>query len=326
MATPGPLECLTLGARSLRAHPWLILAAWAEMVLVTALTVIGGALPMAAVGFDRVNAVLFDPGELQRLLLWLAEEARWTDFIPRSPEMIAAWVGLLVAWTLALFAWCWFEAGIYGVLVTAERRDAAGDAGELGWSHLRRAAREAFWRMFGLLHAFVLYLLVVQLLWTWIVWLAVRGWEVWGTGAMLAIGCGGTLPLVLAAVVLGLWFLLARVEVVRAGVTLGQAQRRSWRLLQHRWGAVLVLAILFAVGALIALGLLAPLGLLLEWGLSRGLLWALARLLLEVLQAGLWGLLGVYTGAVWVSLVQTTPNGTEPSPAPAAEGASGGTP
>lgn len=273
---------------------------WLQTFLAVLLSVAGLAWPLAVVGFEPVRAVASaDRSDVQRWLVWLADEATWQDFVPRSPALIAALVGLVVLWTLALFVYCGFQAGLYGVL-TETRSDRALD--------LRRFAhhgRQHLWRFFGLIHAFLLYLTGVLFLWTWVVWLAVWAWIAWGPLASIAIGLGGLLPVGYLGVVVGLWFLLSRADVTRPGSGVRPAQRRGWQILRRRPGAVTVLGLLFVVLSLVAGGLLTPLGFLAGRWLETGSpSWWIVRGGIEMASWGLYAALAVFVSETTVSFVQ----------------------
>lgn len=299
------MACLATGWQRLRERRDLVFLVWLQNLLIVLTTVAGAVLPLALVDFEPVRILAAaDLETVQQGVLWLGEEATWRDFVPRSPEMIAALAGLVVLWTLALFVYCWFQAGLYGVL--AEQDFHTGDRvdlhrfSKLGWRYL--------WRFFGLLHAFFLYLTGVLFLGVWVVWLAVWGFMIWGVLAMVAIGLGGMIPVVFLGVMVALWFLLARAEVARPGSSVRAAQRRGWALLRERRGATAVLGALFVALGLIASGLLAPFGLIADRVLETGSApWWVVRGAIEMASWGLYAALAVFIAAVTVAFVPPLP-------------------
>ena len=313
------LTCLTLGWSRLRHGRELVGLLWLETFLVALLSLAGLALPLMVVGFEPVRTLASaDRYDVQEWLLWLAEDASWRDFVPHSPALVAALAGLFVLWTVALFVYCWFQAGLYGVLVETLPVDSLPVdpmpvdpmprpewTSPLDFGRFALYGRRYLWRVFGLLHAFLLYLTGVLCLWVWVVWLVVGGWMAWGVLASLAIGLGGMLPVGWLAVLVGLWFLVSRADVARPGSGVRPAQRRGWKVLRGRPGAVTVLGMLFVALALVAGGLLAPLSLLAGQVLESGSVsWWIVRGSIELASWGLYSALAVFVGATTVAFVQ----------------------
>lgn len=295
--------CLSVGWQSLRTHRRLVALLWLETFAVVLLTVAGLALPLAVVDFEPVRVLASaDLQLIQEWLLWLAEDAQWSDLVPRSPALVAALGGLTVLWTAALFVYCWFQAGLYGVLV---EETSKSDTGALELRRFAEHGRRHLWRFFGLLHLFVLYLTGVMFLWLWVVWLAVWGWAAWGDLALLSIGCGGMVPVGFFGATLSLWFLLARADVTRPESGVRQAQSRAWAVLRRRPGAVAVLGLLFLVLGTVASGLLAPVdvlaGRLLEpWSGA----WWLLRGSVEMVSWAVYAAVAVFVGATTITFMK----------------------
>jgi len=297
--------CLAAGWQSLRNRRPLVALLWLETFLVVVLTLGGLALPLAVVGFEPARALgAADVQGIQEWVLWLAEDAEWTDFVPGSTALVAALVGLGVLWTAALFVYCWFQAGLYGVLVEEASGDTAGGPAGFGFRRFADHGRRHLWRFFGLLHLFVLYSTGVMFLWLWVVWLAVWGWAVWGDLALLGIGCGGMVPIGFFTALLALWFLLARADVARPESGVRRAQRRGWIVLRRRPGAVAVLGLLFlAVGAA-ASGLLTPVSVLTDRVLEPWSgVWWLLRGSIEMASWALYAAVAVFVGATTVAFM-----------------------
>jgi hypothetical protein len=294
-------DCLSAGWRRLRHAGVLVALLWLETLLVVLLTLGGLALPLAVVDFGPVHELAaLDLQGVEEGLLWLAEDATWNDFVPRSPALVAALAGLAVLWTAALLVYCWFQAGLYGVLAEG----ASGSGSGFDFGRFADCGRRYLWRFFGLLHLFVLYLTGVLFLWIWVVWLAVWGWAAWGDPALLGIGCGGMLPVAFLAAVLALWFLLARADVARPGSGVRIARRRGWAVLRSRPGAVAALGALFLALGAVASGVVAPVSLvagrLLEpWSGT----WWVVRGSIEMASWGLYAAVAVFVGATTVALM-----------------------
>lgn len=301
--------CLAAGWQSLRTHRPLVAVLWLETFLVVVLTLGGLALPLSVAGFEPARALgAADVQGIQEWVLWLAEDAAWSDFVPSSPTLVAALGGLAVLWTAALFVYCWFQAGLYGVLVEEASGDVADDTagGPAGFDFRRFAdhGRRYLWRFFGLLHLFVLYLTGVMFLWLWVVWLAVWGWAVWGDLALLGIGCGGMLPIGFFTALLALWFLLARADVARPESGVRHAQRRGWAVLRRRPAAVAVLGLLFFALGAVASGLLAPVSVVAGRALQPwSAAWWLLRGSIEMASWALYAAVAVFVAATTVAFM-----------------------
>lgn len=311
------LDCLILGATRLWAHRPLVLWLWLETALLALMTVGGLMLPLAVAGVEigpwLSGEALGEPGKLLAAYqVWVERltEQGWGDLVPDSPAMISALVGMVLLWTLALFVWCFFQGGLYGVLTRSElggrgRRSPVDRGSRTADVSFLDCGRRYLWRFFGLLHLYLLYLILIQGVWVLVVALAVRSWMAWGEAALLAVGCGGTVPLVLLTTAVTLWFLLARADLAHPASGVRRARLRGWEILKRRPGASLVLGAFFLVLTILASGLLAPFGFAVRNLLDVGsAAWFLARGGLEALQWLLWGALATYVAATLVVFVQ----------------------
>jgi hypothetical protein len=66
----------------------------------------------------------------------------------------------------------------------------------------------------------------------------------WGASAAMGIGCGGALPLIFSAFVLGLWGNLAQADLAREASSVGRATKQGFVILGRRLGAMILLTVL----------------------------------------------------------------------------------
>lgn len=182
-------------------------------------------------------------------------------------EQIAAVSFAVVASTviglLAVLAWGWFQGGIFGTLVAAERQalpDAQRRAGgsqwfrTYGWPEFSGWGALYAWRYFWFFHLSLTVGLVLMLVGVLIAFGTVLGYQAWGGGAAYGIGCGASLPFFFALVVYAVWSVTSQPFLARPGSRVTSAAGAGLRIIGRRPGAVLlIVAALFVVG--VAFGL-----------------------------------------------------------------------
>ena len=243
------LDCLRRGWANLSANWELVLLRWIGSFLSLVLVILGLVLSLAILGVD-----LWRPGgsaarEVENALRRLADA---------PPALPLALTATLAVWLLTLLFHCFLQAGTYGILTAADRQALPGPGRHkllfrtfslhdfLGWGGLY------VWRFFRMLVLYwTLILLMAGVLLAWLIFLFVGGAQ-WGAGAAFGIGCGGALPLLFLALVLGLWSSVAEAVLARESSGVLAASRQGLSVLGHRLGAVIALFIVF-LGAMFAL-------------------------------------------------------------------------
>jgi hypothetical protein len=295
-------DCLRRGWTNLSANWELVLLQWLEWLLLTVLTALGIFLPLLIVG-----ANLLGEGSGARQAEALAR--RLADL---SPALLLALVAMLAVWLASLLLHCYFQAGAYGVLASADRQALPGARRSreffrtfslrdfLGWGGLY------MWRFFGVLLLFgVLTFLLGGAVLLWLLFLGVGGAQ-WGSPAALGIGCGGALPMGFLALVLGLWVHLAQADLARDGSSVRAASRRGIAVLGRRLGTVIALFLLTLAVALAFAAVFLPLMAAADSLLSGApLMRALVRFLLFLLQSLPNTLLAMVLAGALVALVRS---------------------
>jgi hypothetical protein len=293
-------ECLRRGFKNLSANWELVLLQWFQSLLVLALLLLGLAAPLLTVGLDVLQRRRPD---FEELLLRLSD---------LSPPLMLGLGAMLAVWTLSFFLHCWFQAGTYGILLTADRqalpgrprdrrlfrtfslRDFSGWAGRYVWRF--------FWfvNLFSLLGSLVLLAAVLWLA------LVLTGGERWGGAAALGIGCGGALPLGFLILVLSFWYSVAQADLAREGSGVWTASRTGLSVLGRRLGAVLLLFLIFLIAVIGLAVVLLPVTLTADVLLSDAPdVLATARVVLFLLQGIPNALLTVALGGALVALVRS---------------------
>jgi hypothetical protein len=293
------------GLLNLRSNWELVLIHLGQALTVSVL-VVAGFLPILLVaGLGTADALLstgFPGQELGTVLERMFES--WGLFV------IAALVAFCV-WAIALFVYCYFQAGIFGVLAAAD--DQAGIVPVPGWRAFRyfglqrfaRAADRLTWRFFWLINLFFLVGSVAILMLGLAVALASRlatgGAE---TGAF-AVGCLALMAAVSGAVVISLWWQLAMAHLARGDTGVVTAVAHGLQVLLRRPAAVVLLAFL-AVVAAIAMGVVfLPLSFAVEAMLGNDL-WAYlgSQITLALAQSALSGAIAVVFAGALVALMR----------------------
>lgn len=295
------LDCLRRGFSNLSANWELVLMQWLQSLLVPALLLLGLAAPVA---------ILAGPGTLVQGGPILGKVFSRIGEAP--PILLLSLVAMLALWTLAYVVYCYFQAGTYGVLWTADRQALPGPPKSsllfrtfsvrdfFGWGGRYAGRYFRFFLFFCLVAA-----LVSGVIALWIVSIA-QGGEVWGAGAAAGIGCGGIFPLGFLALVFSFWFSVAQVDLVREGSGVRTASRLGLSVLGRRLGAVVLLFFVFLlVAAALAFAFLL-LSIVLDLLLSGAPAARAATQLLLLFAQGIPNaLLAVALGAALVALVRS---------------------
>lgn len=238
------VDCLRRGLKNLSANWELVLMQWLQSLLVPALLLLGVALPVA---------ILAGPGTLGRGGPVLGRAFSRIEEAP--PILLLSLAAALALWTLAYVVYCYFQAGTYGVLWTADRQALPGPPRSsllfrtfsvrdfFGWGGRYVGRYFRFFLFFCLLAALAFGVVVL-----WIASMAESA-EAWGPGAALGIGCGGIFPLGFLALVFSFWFSVAQADLAREGSSVGAASRLGLSVLGRRLGAVIFLFFVFLLVA-----------------------------------------------------------------------------
>jgi len=240
-------DAIRRGLVNLRANWELILFQLLQTLVVMVLVLVGFIPPLAVLGFGELDLVD-------------ASVADWTSVMASAAGLVArgreAWVLLLASvvlssaiWLMATLVYCYFQGGIFGVLMAGDRQAPPGKP--RGWSwfrtfsarHLRGWAARYLWRYFWLLNLIVL----IATLWLVIpfvlILLTMWGDARWGSSAALGIGCGGAIPVIFSVFLLAFWVNLAQADLAREESSVLQAARQGLLILGRRLGAVMILAV-----------------------------------------------------------------------------------
>lgn len=302
------IDCLRRGFHSTRANWGLLPLKVLQDLLFTVLLLVSFLPPVLVLG----GMALLDAG-------W--DEAALTDWVTGLPDELAtrlvpfslAVLASLVLGLLAVVVWGWFQGGLVGILLAAERQahpraeDRTG-----GWRWFHTFSLRDFsgwggrhvWRFFWFFHLALTVSLVFLLLLALLVLGAVSGHEAWGPGAAFGIGCGGSLPLVFLLVVYGLWYSAAQPAVALDGSGPLRGSVLGLRVVGRRLGASLLVALtLFVVAIVFWIGLAlaqAGVGIVLEENFAA---WLVTYLLFTLIQMVANAVFGVYLLAAFTSLV-----------------------
>jgi len=303
------IDCLRRAALSTRANSGLVLLALLQSFLFTLLFVVS-LLPLVAVLGGM--ALLSSEWTVGAVEDWLAGLESGASLPGLVPVLLALLASMLVG-LLAVVVWGWFQGGMLGVLVAAERQAPSGAENRAGaWRWFRTFTLRDFsgwagrymWRFFWFFHLTATVCLLLVLAGTLIAFAVGVGYQTWGASAAYGIGCGASLPLLFASVVYVLWNLTALPAVALPESGTAKGARLGLRLVGRRPGAVLLVFLAFFVFSMVAwigisvvqmgAGLLVP---------DDTLSWALVYVLFSLVQWLASSLLSVYGNAAYASLV-----------------------
>ncbi len=301
------VDCLRRAGLSVRANWGLVLLTILQSVLVGVLFVVSLVPPFLVLGGMALFEREWTAAAAEEWLLGLG--ATLTGQL--VPLTLAVLASLLLGF-LAVLAWGWFQGGVFGTLVAAERQalpDAQDRAGGASW--FRTFSLPEFsgwggryaWRFFWFFHLSMTVGLLLLLVAVLIVFGVVLGYETWGGGAAYGIGCGAALPFLFALFVYALWSVTAQPFLARPGSGVMRAARDGLRVIGRRPGAVLLIVLTLLVLG-VALGLAffvgeASLGLVTE---NRFVVWAVLFGLFTAVRIVVNAALGVFANASFTSL------------------------
>ncbi|HSL84410.1 MAG TPA: hypothetical protein VLF66_16680 [Thermoanaerobaculia bacterium] len=259
MASRNAIDCLRRGFHSTRANWGLIPMKFLGDFLFAVLLVVSFLPPILVLG----GMAFLDGG-------W--SEAAIEEWIVGLPDrlltsvgpLVLAVLGSLVLGLLAVVVWGWFEGGLLGVLVAAERQAhprAQDQPG--GWRWFRTFTLRDFsgwggryvWRFFWFFHLALTVSLIFVLLLALLVVAVVFGQERWGAGAAVGIGCGGLLPLLFLVLVYALWYTAAQPAVALEGSGPVRGSKLALRVVGRRLGAsFLILLVIVVISMVVGMG------------------------------------------------------------------------
>lgn len=304
------VDTIHRGLVNLRANWELIPVQFLQVLIGTVLLLAGFVPPLAVLGFANLDLIDSHSDD------WVAMMDSAASLLARGRE---AWVLMLasvllssVIWLMAMLVHCYFQAGIYGVLMAGDRQAPAGRPRGRSWFRtfsvrdLRGWGARHLWRYFWLLNLFLVITTVWLLLPLLLVLLGVWSETQWGPTAAIGIGCGGALLLAFSLFVLAFWFSLAQADLAQEESSVRRAMRQGLLVLSRRLGAVIVVAI---VGMIIsftfsmAVVVVTFLG---QFGLGSSFAIQLAwQVMLNLIQWVLGCVVGVAFIAVMVALVRS---------------------
>ncbi|MGD2113493.1 MAG: hypothetical protein PVG07_00465 [Acidobacteriota bacterium] len=258
--TRSALDCFQRGVLSARANLGLVWMGLLQSLAVSVLFVASLVPPVLVLGGPALlDLDLSDPTALERWLGGLG-----ATLAGRLPALALGLLASTLIGLLAVVVWGWFQGGIVGVLVAAERQ-AHPEAGRRsgGWRWFRTFSLQDFagwggrnlWRFFWWFHVMLTAWLAFSLLAVLLLAGAGVAWESWGGGAGFGLGCGGTFPLLFLFWVLAAWSFLSQPAVALPENGAWSGSVRGFRILGRRLGAasfllLTVLVLSFALGIL----------------------------------------------------------------------------
>lgn len=309
MAAPTAIDCLRRGFHSTRANWGLIPMKLLGDFLFAVLLIVSFLPPVLVLGGMALLEGGWSEAALQEWILGLPDE-----LVTRLVPLLLAVLGSLVLGLLAVVVWGWFQGGLLGVLVAAERQAhprAQDQPG--GWRWFRTFSLPDFsgwggryvWRFFWFFHLALTVSLVFILLLALLVVGAVYGNEAWGPGAAVGIGCGGALPLLFLVLVYALWYTAAQPAVALEGSGPVRGSRLALRVVGRRLGAsFLILLVVVVISMVVGMGFfLAQTASSLALQEEYFVAWLVTYGLVYLLQMAVSSALSVYFLAAFGSLV-----------------------
>lgn len=284
------IDCVSHGVAGLRLNGRLLIGVrLLRNLILVALIGPSLVLPVLALGLDLWLDL---PKNIDDGLEWLSNLA---DRFVWTPKLAVALGAMLVLWLVAGYIYCYFQAGIYGVVAEAEGQTPERRVAR--WGDFTRSGSARLNRYFSLANLYGAVIGGEVLLFVLGAGAVASASAVWGAFAAFGIGCVGFLPIILLVVVTGLWFEIACAELTREEASVRIASRRALEILRRRVGAVALLLVLFtAVSMAIWLALL-PLSALVSFAtngsplvlwVSRQLVAAVPGAAVETILAGSW--------------------------------------
>ena len=249
------VDCFRRGVLSLRANAGLIPLAIVQNLAFTLAVIVSLLPPVLVLG----GLALLRPGGEQPVAgpdieAWIGDVVARAgqSLLPLSLAILAS----LLLGLLAVAVWAWFQGGILGVMIAAERQalaDAHRRAGGWRWFRTYTLRDFAGWggrylgRYFAWFHLVVLLSLGFAVLGVLLVAGAVAAYRTWGGGAAVGLGCGGLVPLAFLALLFAAWTILAQPAVALDGSGAVRGSAVALRVLTRRLGASIGLLLVLVV-------------------------------------------------------------------------------
>lgn len=252
------IDCVRRGIYNARANWELILVQWAGLMVAVVLTVASLLPLLLIIGFAGITALRTPQDAGEWIGDWMSRAV--TELFTFSAPMVLAVVAAIAIGTLGMLVYCFVQAGLYGVLVAADRQAPAGPPGD--WRLFRTFSGPNFrgwgahhvWRFFWFYNLVLVVFTVLAAGFALLIGLVAVAGQAWGGVAAVGVGCGGMLPLIFLLLVAGLWVWAAQADLANADSTVAHTSRRALRLVGRRFGGLLLI-VLIGMAASVALSM-----------------------------------------------------------------------
>ncbi len=303
------VDCVGRGISNLRGNWELVPTVFLQLVACAVLTVLGllaGGVIAGATSLLSAD----DFSDVDRLL------ERFQALSMSWPAVAVGLSTVFIVLTLVSLVYCWFQAGIVSTLERGERQAPPGAKTQwplfrtfsirnlMGWSS--GSAWRFFWLLGWMLLLSTVILAVMTGLAAVLTFLIQRAS---GAGA-LVFGCLALLPIIGFGLTLNVWFAIGQTLVTRDQGTVLGASRTALEILRRRFGAAVVIALLFVLASLVSAIIFVPLtqGMTIALG-DGGLAATVVQLLLMAAQ---WIVSAILSIAFFGSVVALTCNELAP--------------
>lgn len=257
------IDAVGHGLLNLRAN-WQLILVQAFQSLVVTLVGLLGLLPIVFVlGWKVVS------GAASRIGRGGEEQILESITAAGVPLIFAILVAGLI-WTIAFIVYCYFQAGILGVLAAGERRAEEEGARwanfrEFSLAGFRRNAESLTWPVFWVVNLFAVVAFVLFMIFAVLAGLvvAVRLGDGVGVGTVL-LGCFGLGVFLLVMMVMSVWLQLALAKVATGTRGVWASTRSSFATMLRRFPGLALLFLLLIAASIGVAVVLMPLSLLLE--------------------------------------------------------------
>jgi hypothetical protein len=303
------IEALQRGVGNLAAN-WQLVAVQVLQILVVSLLFVAGLLPFIVVlGTGTLRAIfsgeLGDSSEATRAL-----EELTAALSSAAGSLMAATVVAAVVWTVALFVYAYFQAGVFGVLAAGEGAAALEhprrkDFKAFSVGRFRSAADRGLWTFFWLINVFMLLGTLALAVTGGLALVGVLAFARETTSGAIAVGCLGGAFAIGSAFAFSLWWQLAMASAVVDQVGVVRAAAVGGRILLRRAGGVLVLTLLAVVVGMTAAIAFAPAGIFIELAFGDSIsAYVASQVVVSVVQSIVSSVIGIVFAAALIALVR----------------------
>ena len=256
------VDSLLHGLQNVRANWQLLVVLFAQTLMTSVLTILGGVPIFLVLGVAVVRGIAAQFGTVGPIALW-------ERFFEAGMPLLFALLAATLIWTLAFVVYCYFQGGILGTLAAGERRVRVQKPGwqdfqVFSWQSFARSAEQLTWPVFWLLNLFLVVATAVLALFALLAAGLFLVLQESSVSLRVVLGCSIFLLVVVVLALTAAWMQLALAQLAGGVRGVLNAARSALTVARRRFPGVALLFLVLIAGSVFVGIVLVPLSVVVE--------------------------------------------------------------